>query len=273
MALGQNYTPTEKRGRIVSLWLRNLCGNIHILSPFTQHLTEIVFNCKLPRSKESLFNEISTHIPMLEELRLEHPLRANELLPLVSNMPKLGNLAKLTLSFGAEILDNSESLSVLAKLQTCPLLTEICLGGKGIQVLEMPSALFHSLEPLLVNKLKVFAIELIILNSPAATALSHSLQSQHCNLICLILRNCCLLRNASKQLATGIGRNASLQRIAFHHCDLGSTDFDVLADALRGHKTLKEVDILQSSTAIEFDTATIQSLRQSNQNIAFQLIL
>ena len=135
----------------------------------------------------------------------------------------------------------------------------------------MPSVFFRFLEPLLVGKLKVLALQNIALNSSAAKALSRSLQPQHCSLVTLTLRNCCFLSNASKQLAFGIGRNTSLHRIAFNYCQLGSADFKLLADALRDNQTLEEVEIQQPSEAMMTDKAAIQALKEGNQKITFKL--
>ena len=225
---------------------------------------------KLPNNMEPLFNGISTLNPVLEDLDVHCALRPSELLPLVSNVQKLGNLAKLALSFGKEFLDDTKSLSVLDYLRSCPLLAEVTLRVFSYESLKMPSALFSSLEPLLVNKLKAITLESIVLNSSAAEALSHSLQSPHCSLVTLTLHICLFVSDAFKQLAIGIGRNTSLHSIRFSNCQLGSTDVKILADVLRDNKTLKEADIKQSSKAV-IDEAEIQALKLCNQNIAFKV--
>ena len=157
-----------------------------------------------------------------------------------------------------KLLQDARSLSALDCLQSCPLLKELSLSGPGFQGLEMPSAFFSSLEPLLVNKLKVISLESIALNSSAAEELSRSLQSQYCSLVTLILRRCRLLSNASKLLAIGINRNTSLHRIAFLFCQLNSADFEVLADALRDNKTLEQVVLLEQETPLMIDKAVSQ---------------
>ena len=139
------------------------------------------------------------------------------------------------------------------------------------QVLEMPLFLFSSLEPLLVRKLKVLTLKSIAWNSSTAEALSHSLQSQHCSLLALTLDNCRFRSNAATQLTIGIVKNTSLHRVALCDCQLDSADFKVLADALRGSKTLKEVEIEQPGTAVKIDKAAIQALKKCNQNITFQV--
>ena len=188
LAKGQYPTPSKKeRGRIVSLSVDFPGEIMPTLIPFTQHLTELTFKCKLPCNKESFFNGISSHNTMLEDLRLSCPLTPDELLPLVSNLPKLGKLARLSLPFGREFLADAKikSLSVLEYLQSCPVLTELTLSTPTSQTLEMPSALLRSLQPLLVGKLKLLIVESFAFNSSAAKALSHPLQSQHCSLVAL----------------------------------------------------------------------------------------
>ena len=244
---------------------------IDSLSPYTQHLTELAFSGKLPNNMEPFFNGISTHYPMLEDLSLYYALTPEELLPLVENLPKLGKLAKLILYFGREFLKAAKSLLVLDYLRSCPLLTELTLRTPMFHVLEMPSNLFSSLEPLLVGKLKVLALESIALNTSAAKALHYSLQSQHCSLVTLTLEECRFISNASMQLAIGIGRNTSLHRTVFRGCQLGSEDFTVLTDTLRDNKTLKEVKVWQSSRAMVINKPTVQELKQCNQNITFKL--
>ena len=139
--------------------------------------------------------------------------------------------------------------------------------------LEVPSALFNYLEPLLVNKLECITLKSIALDSSSAEALSHSLQSQYCSLVTLKLSYCHLLSNASKKLALGIGRNVSLHRIYFHDCQLDSADFRVLAYIVKDNKTPKEVRIWQFRVAAMIGKVEIQALKQSNQNITFVLKL
>ena len=180
---------------------------------------------------------------MLEHLDVRCDLRPNELLSLVSNLPKLGNLAKLKLVLNAKLLEDDKSLSVLDCLQSCPLLKNVSLEASGFSTLEVPSGLFSALKPLLVNKLEAITLDSLVLNSSTAEALSRALQSQYCSLVTLTLHRCHLLSNASKQLAIGIGRNTSLHRVVFHRCQWDKEDFKVLADTLRDNKTLKEVEI------------------------------
>ena len=73
------------------------------------------------------------------------------------------------------------------------------------------------------------------------------------------------------QLTIGIGLNISLHRIAFCLCQLGSADFKVLTDALRDHKTLKEVKISESTMMVY--KVEIQALIQCNQSISFDVRL
>ena len=71
------------------------------------------------------------------------------------------------------------------------------------------------------------------------------------------------------ELTIGIGRNTSLHGIVFFICQLSSADFKILADALRDNKTLKEVEVSQSTIAVKIDEAAIQALKECNQNITF----
>ena len=198
-----------------------------------------------------------------------------ELLPLVSNLPKLENLAKLALCFGLHHFEDAKSLSILGCLQSCPLLTKFTLSMGSYRILytqqslAMVSALFSYLEPLFVQKLKVLELAGIVLNSSAGKALSRSLHSEHCNLITLQLSSCHFLSDLFKQLTVGIGENTSLQSIVLKDCPLGVTYFNALADALRENKTLKEVRI--SGTHLSIDQATVQALKQCNQKIAFDV--
>ena len=157
----------------------------------------------------------------------------------------------------------------LACLKSCPLLTELTLRDLGVQVFEVPSVFFSSLQPLLIGKLKVLTLELIALNSSAAEALSHSLQSQHCSLVTLTLDHCRFLSNASTQLIFGLSRNTSLHRISFWACRLGLADVKVLTDALGDNEILKEVEIRQSF--VKIDKVATQALKECNPNITFKL--
>ena len=276
LAEGQNSTPPKKAGgRIECLDIVNPSDIMYTFIPYTQHLTQLTFCGNLPNNLESLFNWISIHNPMLEDLDLDVQcyLARNELLPLVSNLAKLGNLVQLELALNEKLLDNAKSLSAFDCLQSCPLLKEVFLSAWNCQALEIPSSLFSCLKPLLVNKLEDVTLESIALNSSAAEALSHSLQSQYCSLVTLRLHHCRLLNNASEQLVIGIGRNTSLHSIAFFACQLCLADFKILADALRNNKTLKEVEIVELNGAMMIDNAAIQALKHCNQNIAFELDL
>ena len=161
MAEGQNSKSAKKeRGRIVSLEIKYPSDIMHTLIPHTQHITKLTFSRNPPYNVESLFNRISIHNPMLEELDVGFHLKPNQLLPVVSTLPKLENLAKLKLSLNSELVEEAESMS---------------------------SVLFSSLEPLLVNKLKCITLRNSALNSSSAEALSRSLQSQYCSLVTLKL--------------------------------------------------------------------------------------
>ena len=269
MAEGQNSTPPKKTGgRIMRLEITNPSDIMHTLIPYTQHLTQLTFCGMLPNNMKSMFDGISIHNPMLEDLNVKGCyLTPDELSALVSYLPKLGNLEKLTFSFNEMFLNDAMSLSVsLDCPQTCPQLKNLVLIGGVITALKVPSVLFSSLQPLLVNKLKGITLDSIALNSSAAEVVSCSLQSQHCSLVSLTLFGCHLLSNASKQLANGIGRNTSLRRVVFQYCHLGSADFKVLADALKDNKTLKQVYIKRFSKPM-IDGAVIQELILCNQNI------
>ena len=218
---------------------------------------ELVFSSKLPNNVESFLNLICTHNVMVESLRVEYALTPEELLPLVRNLPTLGILAKLILSISREFLVSAKVSLVLYYLHSCPLLAELTLCNPR-HILEMPSTLVSSLEPLLS------------LSSSAAEALSRSLQSQYCSLVTLTLNDCRLQSNAFDQLAIGIGRNISLRTVAFLSCQLGSADFEVLADTLKDNKTLKEVVIEQGGM---IGKEAIQALEQWNQNISFTVPL
>ena len=86
-------------GKIASLDIVDPDDIMHILSPYTQHLTELTLDGKLRSILASLLNGISTHNPMLENVNVRCALTPEELLPLVSNLPKHGNLVKVILSF------------------------------------------------------------------------------------------------------------------------------------------------------------------------------
>ena len=129
----------------------------HTLSPYTSHLTEVTCESKLDYMK-SIFNEIFTHSSMVKEFRVYHDLTPEELLPLVSNLPKLEKLVKLVLSFSNRFLQDVTNLSVLNRLRSCPLLTELTLRTPSFQFLEVPSFFFSSLESLLAGKVKVLTL-------------------------------------------------------------------------------------------------------------------
>ena len=176
------------------------------------------------------------------------------------------------LTFGWKYLLDATSWSVLVYLQSCPLLTKLTLDTP---LSEISSTYFISLEPLLVNKLKVLTLVSLALNSSAAKTLSQSLQLQHCSLVTLTLERYHFRNNAFKELAIGIGRNTSLHRIAFYDCQLASADLKILADALRHSKTLEEVEIWQLHIdvirAMVVDKAAIQALKECNKCITFKV--
>ena len=261
------------------LIIMNPSDIMHPLSPCTQHLTQLLFLGKLPNHIESLFKGISTHNPMLEYLAIGCVPTPGELLPLVSNLSRLVNLEKVRLHFGPKLFEDAKSLAVIDYLQSCPHLTELSLSFPRLKCpteptlnsVEMFSALFSYLEPLLVNKLKIIHLVRIVLDSSAAKVLSRSLQTQHCSLVTLELRKCCYmyLFDAFKQLAIGIDRNTSLRSIGLFKCELGSSEFKVLADTLRVNETLKEVTIRPESPERLIAEGWIQALKQCNPNIAF----
>ena len=169
---------------------------------------------------------------------------------------------------------------VLGCLQSCPLLNEVGVMHSDLQLSDTQNALnsaenvsimlFSSLEPLLVNKLKVLIVDYFSFSSSAAEALSHSLQSQHCSLVTLQFFYCSFLTDAFKQLAIAIGRNTSLHYIIFHACQPNS-DVKILADSLRVNQTLEMVKIWQLGTPSLTDKVAFQALKECNQNIFFDV--
>ena len=277
LAEGQNSTPSnDEGGRIVSMWIDYPSDIMHTLSPYTQHLTQLTFRGKLRNDVELLFNGISIHHPMLEEIVVRCDLTPDRLLSLVGSLAKLGKLAKLELTLNNNFFKDAKSFSMLDCLQSCTLLKEVDLTIQSLQTWEIPSALISSLETLLVGKLKIIiTLVSIAFNRSAAEALSRPLQSQYCSLVTLRLFDCQLLNDASEQLAIGIGRNTSLRRVVLCFSQLGSADFKILADALRDNKTLEVLDISQDNTAMMIDKAAIQACTETVyiQNIAFHFKL
>ena len=83
----------------MSLGIEDPGDIMHTLNPYTQHLTKLTFRGELPNNIELLFSGISIHNPMLEDLVVHCDLTPEELLPLVSNLPKLKNLANFNTLF------------------------------------------------------------------------------------------------------------------------------------------------------------------------------
>ena len=212
-------------------------------------------NLNLSKSIESLFRGLSTLNPVLEDLHVHGEVTPAVLLPLVCDLSKFGNLARLMLCLSKDFFEDAKSFLVLDCLQSCPRLTELTLYVLHVYssilhtllqqcgIVEMDSAPLSCLEPLLVNKLKVISLYSVTLNISVAEALSHSLQSQQCRLVTLTLVDCSLSDAAFKKLVIGIGKNTSLRSISFLNCFLGWSYFKVLNDALVESKTLKKVQI------------------------------
>ena len=241
-------------------------SDMHTLSPYTQHLTQLTYRGKSSKTPESFLNGIPIVYPMLEDFDVLCHVEHDELLCLVNVLPKLGNFAKLKLTFHVELLEDAKSVSVLNCLQSCSFLTEFCCSARYRSVTS------SSIEALLLNKFKVITLESMAFDSSAVEALSRSLQSQYCSLVTLTLHNCYLFTFSEfKQLAIGIGRNISLHRLVFSKCELNSAALKVLADALRDNKTLKEVVISKQHTGSGFNKAVIQAMKQCNQNIDFKV--
>ena len=110
---------------------------------------------------------------------------------------------------------------------------------------------------------KVLQLRSFHINSPAAEALSRSLQSQHCSLVTLELNECYFLGDAFKQLAISIGKNTSLHHIRFSQCSLDSADVEVFTDAIRENRMLKMV-VVDQVPGPHVDEVASQALEQCN---------